>query len=302
MTSAIRPVRLRRSFLYVPGSEERKIAKAQTLGADAVILDLEDSVAPERKAEARERIRSFLAGQPNPAVEWLVRLNGLTSPHFEADLACGVAACPDGLVVAKVDRPEVLQEAHARLTAAEREAGQAVGRPKLFAMIESARAVLNAYAIATATPRLQGLILGHVDLLRDLGLTPGPAGEGTVHHARCHLVLAARAAGVDAVDAIYLNIRDHDTLRAEAVQAAGMGFVGKQVIHPGQIPIVHDAFTPSAERVQRAERILEAWQRAQAEGKGVVAMDGELLEPPVVAMETLVLERARQARQHEEGE
>jgi citrate lyase subunit beta/citryl-CoA lyase len=163
-------------------------------------------------------------------------------------------------------------------------------------MIESARAVLNAHAIASATPRLQGLILGHVDLLRDLGLTPGPAGQGTVHHARCQLILAACATRVKAVDAIYLNIQDHDGLRDESLQAARLGFVGKQVIHPGQIPIVHTAFTPSAERVQRAERILEVWQKARADGKGVVALDGMLLEPPVIAMEQLVLERARQAR------
>ena len=287
---------LRRTFLYVPGSEERKLVKAQTLGADAVILDLEDSVAPERKADARERISGLLRGTPNPAVEWLIRLNGVTSPHFEADLACAIAAKPDGLVIAKVDDPATLQEVDRRLDAAERNAGRPAGSLKLFAMIESARAVLNAYAIAGATSRLQGLILGHVDLLRDLGLTPGPAGQGTVHHARCQLVLAARAARVDAVDAIYLNIQDHDSLRDESLQAARLGFVGKQVIHPGQIPTVHAAFTPSAERVQRAERILGFWQKAQAEGKAVVAMDGMLLEPPVIAMEELVLERARQAR------
>ena len=287
---------LRRTFLYVPGSEERKLVKAQTLGADAVILDLEDSVAPERKADARERISGLLRGTPNPAVEWLIRLNGVTSPHFEADLACAIAAKPDGLVIAKVDDPATLQEVDRRLDAAERNAGRPAGSLKLFAMIESARAVLNAYAIAGATSRLQGLILGHVDLLRDLGLTPGPAGQGTVHHARCQLVLTARAARVDAVDAIYLNIQDHDSLRDESLQAARLGFVGKQVIHPGQIPIVHAAFTPSAERVQRAERILGFWQKAQAEGKAVVAMDGMLLEPPVIAMEELVLERARQAR------
>jgi citrate lyase subunit beta / citryl-CoA lyase len=286
---------LRRSFLYVPGSEERKLAKAQTLGADAVILDLEDSVAPERKAEARERISGLLRGAPNPATEWLVRLNGVTSPHFDADLACAVAASPDGLVIPKVEDPATLQELDRRLAAAERSAGKPAGGLKLFAMIESARAVLNAYAIASAAARLQGLILGHVDLLRDLGLTPGPAGQGTVHHARCQLVLAARAARVDAVDAIYLNIQDHDGLRDESLQAARLGFVGKQVIHPGQIPIVHAAFTPSAERVQRAERVLQVWKEAQAEGKGVVAMDGMLLEPPVIAMEELVLERARQA-------
>ena len=287
---------LRRSFLYVPGSEERKLAKAQTLGADAVILDLEDSVAPERKAEARERISGLLRGAPNPATEWLVRLNGVMSPHFEADLTCAVLAAPDGLVIPKVDDPGTLQEVDRRLASAERNAGKPAGSLKLFAMIESARAVLNAYAIAGATSSLHGLILGHVDLLRDLGLTPGPAGQGTVHHARCQLVLAARAARVDAVDAIYLNIQDHDGLRDESLQAARLGFVGKQVIHPGQLPVVHAALTPSAERVQRAERVLQVWKEAQAQGKGVVAMDGMLLEPPVVAMEELVLERARWGR------
>ena len=287
---------LRRTFLYVPGSEERKLVKAQTLGADAVILDLEDSVAPERKADARERISGLLRGTPNPAVEWLIRLNGVTSPHFEADLACAIAAKPDGLVIAKVDDPATLQEVDRRLDAAERNAGRPAGSLKLFAMIESARAVLNAYAIAGATSRLQGLILGHVDLLRDLGLTPGPAGQGTVHHARCQVVLAARAARVDAVDAIYLNIQDHDGLRDESLQAARLGFVGKQVIHPGQLPVVHAALTPSAERVQRAERVLQVWKEAQAQGKAGIAMDGMLLEPPVIAMEELVLERARHAR------
>jgi citrate lyase subunit beta/citryl-CoA lyase len=286
---------LRRSFLYVPGSEERKLAKAQTLGADAVILDLEDSVAPERKAEARGRIAELLRGAPNPATEWLIRLNGVTSPHFDADLACAAAATPDGLVIPKVEDPGALEEVDRRLAAAERSAGKPAGGLNLFAMIESARAVLNAYAIASATARLQGLILGHVDLLRDLGLTPGPAGQGTVHHARCQLVLAACAARVDAVDAIYLNIQDHDGLRDESLQAARLGFVGKQAIHPGQIPIVHAAFTPSDERVQRAERVLQVWKEAQAQGKGVVAMDGMLLEPPVIAMEELVLERARRA-------
>jgi citrate lyase beta subunit len=295
MTSGMTP-HLRRSFLYVPGSEERKLAKAPMLGADAVILDLEDSVAPERKGEARERIAGVLRTRPNPAVEWLIRLNGPASPHFQADAACAASAGPDGVVVPKVEDPAMLREVDARLAAAEREADRAAGSLRLFAMIESARAVLNAPAIAAATPRLQGLILGHVDLLRDLGLTPGPAGQGTVHHARCHLVLAARAAGIDAVDAISLNIQDHEGLRGEALQAAGMGFIGKQIIHPGQVAVVHEAFTPSAERVRRAERILEAWRAAEAEGKGVVALDGMLLEPPVIAMERLVLERARLAR------
>src|SRR5512139_200067 len=125
---------LRRSFLYVPGSEERKLAKAQTLGADAVILDLEDSVAPERKAEARERITGLLQRGPDPVTEWLIRLNGVTSPHFAADLACAVAAAPDGLVIPKVEDPGTLLEVDRRLAAAERSAGKPAGGLALFAM------------------------------------------------------------------------------------------------------------------------------------------------------------------------
>jgi citrate lyase beta subunit len=178
MTTMGRCRHLRRSFLYVPASEERKLVKAPGLGADAVILDLEDSVAPERKPEARERILGLLRETPNPAVEWLVRINALASAHFEADVGCGVRSNPDALVVAKVDGPEVVREIDRQLTVAERDAGRPVGRLKLFAMIESARAVLNAYAIATASERVAGLILGHVDLSLDLGLAPGPASQG----------------------------------------------------------------------------------------------------------------------------
>lgn len=295
MISAPPPAHLRRSLLYVPGSEERKVAKAASLGADAIILDLEDSVAETRKGEARALITAALRSRTASEPEWLVRVNAIHTPHFDADLACGVESAPDALVIPKVDGPEVLRQVDARLAAAERAAGRPVGSLKLFAMIESARAVLNAPAIAGASPRLTGLILGHVDLSLDLGLAPGPAGVGIIHHARCQLVLAARAAGVDAVDAVVLNIQDHDGCRAEATQAAAMGFVGKQAIHPGQIPIIHQAFTPSADRVRRAERILETWRQVQTEGRGVVALDGELIELPVVAMEQRILDRARRA-------
>jgi citrate lyase beta subunit len=288
---------LRRSFLFVPGSEERKLAKAPALGADAVILDLEDGVAPARKGEARALIRAFLQAQNGRAIEWLIRLNGFYTPYFEADLEASVRAGPDALVIPKVDSPEVLQLVDAHLTETELALARPAGGLKLFALIESARGILNAPAIATVTSRLVGLILGHVDLSVDLGIRAGRAGEGIVHHARCQLVLAARAAGVDAVDTICLNIQDHEGLRAEAAQAAALGFTGKLAIHPAQVPIIHEAFTPSPERVQRAERVLETWRQAEAEGRGVCTLDGDLIERPVVEAERRVLERARQAGQ-----
>lgn len=286
---------LRRSFLFVPGSEERKLAKAPSLGADALILDLEDAVAPARKVDARAQVRAFLQAQDSPASEWLIRLNGFATPYFEADLEAGVRAGPDALVIPKVDSPEVVHLVDAHLTEAEHASALPPGSLRLFALIESARGILNAYAIATATPRLLGVMLGHVDLSANLGIRAGRADEGIVHHARCQLVLAARAAGVDAVDTIYLNIQDHEGLRAEAAQAAALGFVGKLAIHPAQLPIIHEAFTPSAERVRRAERILDTWRQAEAEGRGVCTLDGDLIERPVVEVERRVLERARRA-------
>jgi citrate lyase subunit beta/citryl-CoA lyase len=286
---------LRRSFLYVPGSEENKVAKAASLGPDAVILDFEDAVAEDRKAAARALVREFLPAQPRERVEWLIRVNTTDSPHFDADLEAAVAAGPDAIVIPKVWRPETVQWAENRLTEAERTAARPLGGIKLFAMIESARAVINAYAVATATPRLAGLLLGHVDLSLDIGITPGPAGYGTILHARCQLVLAAKAAGVDLIDCVYLNMRNEEGLQSEAAQAAALGFAGKQAIHPAQLPLIHEAFTPTPRRVERARRILAVWDQAQAEGKGVVALDGELIELPIVALERRVLERAGEA-------
>jgi citrate lyase subunit beta/citryl-CoA lyase len=286
---------LRRSFLYVPGSEENKIAKAASREPDAVILDFEDAVAEDRKAAARALVWKLLPLQPRGRTEWLIRVNAVDGPHFDADLEAAVTAGPDAVVIPKVWRPETLQWAENRLAEAERAAGKRLGDIKLFVMIESARAVINAYAIATATPRLVGLLLGHVDLSLDIGITPGPAGYGTILHARCQLVLAAKAAGVDLIDCVYLNIKNEEGLQSEAAQAAALGFAGKQAIHPGQLALIHEAFTPSPRRVDRAKRVLAAWEQAQAEGKGVVALDGELIELPIVALERRILERAGEA-------
>ena len=295
MNQAVAGSHLRRSFLFVPASEERKLAKAPGLGADAIILDLEDGVAEARKREARANIQAFLQGRPEPSGECFVRVNSIGTPHFEADLEAAASAGPRVLVIPKVDSPQTLQRLDARLAELERASGVPLGGFELFAQIESARAVLNAAAIAAATSRLVGLMLGHVDLCADLGLPAGSAGEGIVYHARCQLVLAAKAAGVDAVDSIFLNIRDLEGLRVEAAQAAALGFTGKLAIHPGQLPAIHDAFTPSAEQVRRAEKILEAWRHAESEGRGVLTLDGNLIEKPVAEAERRVLERAKRA-------
>jgi citrate lyase subunit beta/citryl-CoA lyase len=272
------------------------LTKAASRGADAVVLDLEDGVAAARKDAARTLIRTFLATQVDGhATEWLVRLNAVHTPEFQADLEASVQARPAALVIPKVDSPETVRLVDARLAEAETALSLPAGRLGLFALIESAAGILEARRIATASSRIVGLMLGHVDLSLDLGITAGRITEGIVYHARCQFVLAARAAGVDVVDTIHLNIQDPEGLRAEADQAAALGFTGKLAIHPAQIPIIHESFTPSAERVQRAERILEVWRRAEADGRGVVSLDGELIERPVVVAEQRILDRARRA-------
>ena len=206
-----------------------------------------------------------------------------------------VGAGPRVLVIPKVDSPQILQRIDARLTEMERASGVAPGSFELFAQIESARGILNAAAIASATSRLVGVMLGHVDLCADLGIPAGSARDGIVYHARCQLVLAVKAVGMDVVDSIFLNLQDHEGLRLEAAQAAALGFTGKLAIHPGQLPVIHKAFTPSADQVRRAERILEAWRQAETEGRGVLTLDGDLIEKPVVEAERRVLERAKRA-------
>lgn len=295
MSHAATQPHLRRSFLFVPGSDERKLTKAPGLGADAIILDLEDGVAAARKREARANIQAFLQGQHDRSAECFIRVNGIGTPHFEADLEAAAGAGPRVLVIPKVDSPQILQRIDARLTEMERASGVPPGSFELFAQIESARGILNAAVIASATPRLVGVMLGHVDLCVDLGIPAGRAGEGIIYQAGCQLVLAAKAVGVDVVDSIFLNIQDHEGLRAEAAQAAALGFTGKLAIHPGQLPVIHKAFTPSAEQVRRAERILEAWRQAESEGRGVCTLDGDLIEKPVAEAERRVLERAKRA-------
>jgi citrate lyase subunit beta / citryl-CoA lyase len=279
---------LRRSFLFVPGSDERKLAKAATAGADAVVLDLEDAVAASRKADARRLIVAALRDAPRGRVEWLVRVNGVETADFEADLRAVAESRPDGLVIPKVESPETVSRMAERVKGLEGLEGLV-----LFPFIEGARGLLRAAEIAAVDAPIAALFLGGVDLALDLGLTPGPARSGVLQHARCQFVLAARAAGRDAVDTVYLDVKDGEGLGAEARQAAELGFTGKLAIHPGQLLPIHEAFTPSPERVRHAERILAAWSAAEVEGRGVFALDGRLIEKPVVEAERRVVERAR---------
>lgn len=282
--------RMRRSLLFVPGSEERKLAKVPGLRADSIILDLEDGVAPDRKDAARELVAAFLRGaEPAPA-ERLVRVNGLRTRHCARDLQAIAPAGPAGIVLPKVEGPDEVREVEALLDRA-----GAAPTVRILPLIETARGILQSAAIAAASPRVEALILGHADLCQDLRVGRLRAGDGIIQHARCQMVLAARAAGKEAIDTVFLDLDDLPGLEAEAREAARLGFGGKLAIHPGQVEVIHRAFTPDPEAVRYAERLVAAWEAALSDGKGIIIFEGRMIDIPVVEVERRVLERARMA-------
>lgn len=288
-------MRVRRSLLFIPGSDERKLAKSRALTPDAFILDLEDGVALDRKDEARQRVATYLREVSPGGAERAVRLNGLHSRFFADDVRAIAPARPDALVFPKVESPEAVAAIEAGVGAAERAAGVPAPGPPLLLFIESARGLAAAAAIARASRRVEALILGHADFCKDLGIRQARAAEGILLHIRCALVLAARAAGIDAIDTIYEALGDLEGLRAEAEQAAALGFAGKLALHPAQVEPIQAAFTPSPEEVAYARRVVEGFEAAQAAGRGVFTLEGRMIDEPFVEVERRLLARARQA-------
>jgi len=264
--------RPRRSVLYMPSSNERALEKAKTIPVDALILDLEDAVAPDAKAAARENACAAVQSGEYGRRELTIRVNGLGSQWHEADLAAACAAGPDAIVVPKVGSADEVRGLVAAMDAA-----GAPGHTRLWAMVETPAAVLHAEEIARASDRLACLVLGTNDLYKELGATFAP-GRAAVQTSLQLSILAARAAGVSVVDGVFNDVKDVDGFLAEARQAREMGFDGKTLIHPGQVEPCNEVFAPSAEQVEQARAVIAAFETAQAEGKGVATLDGRLIE------------------------
>jgi len=276
-----------RSLLFVPGTRQDRFEKAMQAGADAVAFDLEDSVEAAHKARARGLIAEFLA-QPraSPALR-LVRFNAAHTDVGAADLAFfrDVEGF-DGVLLPKVEAPGVL-EAVARVFAA-RVASRAV--PPLLPLLESPRAILRAAEIAAADAPVAALLFGAEDLTAQLGVPRTIDGEELIV-ARGQVVLAAASVGAEAIDAVFTNLDDLALLRRDAARARAAGFRGKMAIHPKQVAVINEVFTPSAADVERARRVVEAFERALAAGEGVTRMGNQMIELPVVerARRTLAL-------------
>jgi len=262
--------RPRRSALYVPCANARAIDKARGLAADALIFDLEDSVAPEAKDDARARMAAALAVGGFDRRERVVRVNAFATPWGADDFAAAVAAHPDALLLPKIEGAEQVAQAAARLEAS----GQ--GAIRLWAMIETPRGVLNAQSIA-AEPALEVLVMGLNDLAMETRVPLAP-GRAAFVPWLMHCLAAARAGACDILDGVHNSIHDPQGFARECDEARALGFGGKTLIHPGQIAPCNDAFAPSARELAEAREIVAAFARPENAGKGVVMVNGRMTE------------------------
>lgn len=262
--------RPRRSCLYMPGTNARAHEKARELAADVVIFDLEDSVAPEAKAEARDQVLAAIAAGGFGRRELAIRVNAMDTPWAEADLRAAAGSGAAAIVLPKVAGPDDVRAAGDLL---DREGANAT----LWAMVETAGAVLAAPEIASAHKRLAMLTMGLEDLAKELKVELDGARTALLYALECS-VLAARASGLGIIDAVYPAFNDDDGFAAACAQGRLLGFDGKQVIHPRQIAPANAAFGPTAERVAEARRIVDAFEAAAAAGEHVAVLDGRMVE------------------------
>jgi citrate lyase subunit beta / citryl-CoA lyase len=287
-------VRLRRALLFTPGGNEKILGKGLGLDVDGLILDLEDSVSPDKKEAARQAVAKALETADFGRKEKVVRINALSTEYGSDDLETVLRGKPDSLLVPKVDRAEDIQAYDQKMTAIEEKMGLQPGGIGLIALIESAWGIVNIESIALASPRMTGLLFGAADFTRD---THGQitADRQELVYPLMRILLAARIAGIDALDTPYFDIKDPVGLERHALQAKAMGYDGKALIHPGQVEIVNRIFTPSPEELLQAHRVIEVFEKAKLEGKGAAQLDGKLVENVHVAMAERLLNMAKQA-------
>jgi citrate lyase subunit beta-like protein len=291
-------MRSRKAFLYVPGSDLHKIEKAARLGADCVVLDLEDGVAEASKSEARQTIAAALREIDFGTSERVVRVNGFPSGRCEDDLAAVLPAVPDTILLPKVDRAEQISRVDEVMLRAEKTGKRPEGSTALLAIVESALGMVNLEAIcrqSEVTARLQGLVFGAEDFTADMGAARTPQALELLY-ARSRLVMYAAAFGLQAIDLVTVNYKDMEVLEREALQGAQLGYSGKQLIHPLQVEPVQRIFTPSEKEVAAAAHILEEAKRFAEMGKGAFTVDGQMVDRPVIKRAESILARASQGK------
>jgi citrate lyase subunit beta/citryl-CoA lyase len=290
----MRQTKLRRAMMFMPGNNPAMLQSAGIYGADTVIFDLEDAVAITEKDAARHLVHNAIKQFSYPC-EVAVRINHTQTPFGLEDLRVVLPAKPDLIRLPKAETAEEIQEIDRIITQAEQEQGFPAGCIRMMAAIETAKGLMNAYQIATASPRMVALAIGGEDFIADLRTSRSKEGH-ELFVARSQLVLAARAAGLMVIDSVFTDANDEATFIAETTMIKQLGFDGKSVINPRQVRIVQEIFAPTEKEILHAERVLAAYKEALERKSGVIALDGKMIDTPIVTRAERVLAYAAAVR------
>ena len=286
------PIKLRRSMLFVPGSNAAMISNTFIYKPDSIMLDLEDAVALKEKDSARILVAHALQHPLYQEIETVVRVNPLDSEFGLNDLNAVVRAGVDVVRMPKTETAQDVVDMDLAITEIEKACGREVGSTKMLAAIESPLGITQANQIATASKRLIGIALGAEDYVRNLKTERSPEGIELLF-ARCSILQAARAAGIQAFDTVYSNANNEEGFLKEAALIKQLGFDGKSLVNPRQIELLHNLFAPTQKDVDQAEKIIAAAEEAERNGLGVVSLNGKMIDAPIIDRARLVLERAK---------
>jgi len=284
---------MRRSMLFLPGNTPNMIINGDSLGADSIILDLEDAVSPDEKDSARLLVRSAIKEMGFTGVEITVRINSIDTAYWQDDLEAIVPLKPDLIMPPKASSAEDMRTLDAYIAGIEQKCGMEIGTVKLIPLIETALGVERAFEIASACPRVTALFLGGEDLTADLRCKRTKAGN-EIDYARKRLVCAARAAGVDVYDTPFTDVNDDEGIVVDAEYAKSLGFTGKSAIAPRHVRTINEVFSPSLADVEYAKLVFEAIRIGKLQGKGAVSLRGKMIDKPIVERARQTLEAAKQ--------
>ena len=278
----------------MPGDDRRKIEKATTLGVDSICMDMEDGVAANKKAEARAVIAQAMKELDFKSSERCIRINSVGSGIEKYDLAAALTTNPNAIVVPKIESAEQVKWVSEHIETHELASGKTIGTIRLLVGVETAKGILNLKEIAEADKRLEAIIFGGEDFAASVGAVRTKEATELLY-ARQAVVTACAANDLQALDIVFIDFKDTEGLRVEAEQGAGFGFSGKQIIHPNQVQVTQKAFTPSADAIDYAKRIVESFEASQKEGKGAFSLDGKMIDMPLLKNAQKVLDRAKAA-------
>ncbi|MDY6089148.1 MAG: CoA ester lyase [Eubacteriales bacterium] len=284
---------MRRSMLFLPGNTPNMIINGDALGADCIILDLEDAVSPDEKDSARLLVRSAMKRMGFSGVEITVRINSIDTDYWKDDLEAIIPLKPDFIMPPKSGCAEDIRTIDSYISGIETRCGMPNGTVRMIPLIETALGVENAFNIATASPRVAALFLGGEDLTADLRCKRTKQGN-EINYARTRLVCAARAAGIDVYDTPFTDVNDDEGIIADAEYAKSLGFSGKAAIAPRHVRAINEVFSPSLKDIQYAKDVFEAIRIGKEQGKGAVSLRGKMIDKPIVERARQTLEMARQ--------